>query len=231
LDHIFIADGVVSKKPGGKKAPLSCCECRRLKLKCDRSFPCASCKKRGCAEICPDGVLVSGKGTRFILANTEHLHGKIQEMSDRIRSLEDALQSLHSEHVSDPEEPHPLMQPELLGIKSTMGLYSGTQGHPDSPPKSSNSNGNGHHMNVDSAKVERGSSEDTLAALDHHHASRSTTAQMAAEIVRLSHNFPLSDTISPEGNPRLRAYIRSQLPPRAEADYLWEQARQNALWQ
>jgi hypothetical protein len=54
---------------------------------------------------------------------------------------------------------------------------------------------------------------------------------MAAEIVRLSHNFPLSDTISPEGNPKLRAYIRSQLPPRAEADYLWEQARQNALWQ
>ncbi|XP_006462393.1 hypothetical protein AGABI2DRAFT_137096, partial [Agaricus bisporus var. bisporus H97] len=80
IDHIFIADGLLNKKPGGKKAPLSCCECRRLKLKCDRNFPCASCKKRGCAEICPDGVLVSGKGTRFILANTEQLHSKIQEM-------------------------------------------------------------------------------------------------------------------------------------------------------
>lgn len=119
-------------------------------------------------------MLVSGKGTRFILANTEHLHGKIQEMSDRIRSLEDALQSLHSEHASDPEEPHPLMQPELLGIKSTMGLYSGTQSNSDSPPKSSNSNGNGHRMDVDPAKLERGSSEDTLTAPDHHHTSRST---------------------------------------------------------
>ena len=49
--------------------------------------------------------------------------------------------------------------------------------------------------------------------------------------MRLSHNFPLSDTISPEGNPRLRQYIRSQLPSREEADYLWEQARENALWQ
>jgi len=49
--------------------------------------------------------------------------------------------------------------------------------------------------------------------------------------VRLSHSFPLSDTISPEPNLPLREYIRSNLPPREEADYLWEQARQNALWQ
>lgn len=70
------------------------------------------------------GVLVSGKGTRFILANTEQLHSKIQEMSDRIRTLEDALQAIHSEHASHPDQPHPLMQPALLGIKSTMGLYS-----------------------------------------------------------------------------------------------------------
>ena len=70
------------------------------------------------------GVLVSGKGTRFILANTEQLHSKIQEMSDRIRNLEDALQAIHSEHASHPDQPHPLMQPALLRIKSTMNLYS-----------------------------------------------------------------------------------------------------------
>lgn len=49
--------------------------------------------------------------------------------------------------------------------------------------------------------------------------------------MRLSHNFPLSDTVSPEPNLPLREYIRSNLPPREEADYLWEQARHNALWQ
>lgn len=45
-------------------------------------------------------------------------------MSDRIRNLEDALQAIHSENASHPDQPHPLMQPALLGIKSTMGLYS-----------------------------------------------------------------------------------------------------------
>lgn len=42
-------------------------------------------------------------------------------MSDRIRHLEEGLQAAHNEHT---DQPHPLMQPALLGIKSTMGLYS-----------------------------------------------------------------------------------------------------------
>lgn len=119
--------------------------------------------------ILPLGVLVSGKGTRFILANTEQLHGKIQEMSDRIRGLEDALQTLHGEHASDPEQSHPLMQPNLLTIKSTMGLYSGTQvTGADSSNKANDSNGNAtEHMQVDQPRVERGSSEDTVTVSDH----------------------------------------------------------------
>lgn len=66
---------------------------------------------------------MSGKGTRFILANTEQLHGKIQEMSDRIRHLEDSIR------VMNPESP--LLASELTIIKSTMGLYSnsGTPGN------------------------------------------------------------------------------------------------------
>ncbi|KAJ3715520.1 hypothetical protein C8R42DRAFT_223054 [Lentinula raphanica] len=54
-DHVFISETVTMKKSGGKKVPLSCCECRRLKLRCDRTFPCGSCKKRGVSDICPDG--------------------------------------------------------------------------------------------------------------------------------------------------------------------------------
>lgn len=49
--------------------------------------------------------------------------------------------------------------------------------------------------------------------------------------MRLSHTFPLSDKISPDPNLPMREYIRAKLPPREEAEYLWEQARQNALWQ
>ncbi|THG95950.1 hypothetical protein EW145_g7873, partial [Phellinidium pouzarii] len=34
---------------------ISCAECRRLKLKCDKKIPCSSCKRRGCQHICPTG--------------------------------------------------------------------------------------------------------------------------------------------------------------------------------
>lgn len=34
---------------------LSCAECRRLKLRCDKKVPCGSCMRRGCESICPCG--------------------------------------------------------------------------------------------------------------------------------------------------------------------------------
>ena len=61
---------------------LSCAECHRLKLKCDKKLPCASCERRGCESICPlgepriyysvpmllypgfAGLLAAGQGTR-----------------------------------------------------------------------------------------------------------------------------------------------------------------------
>ncbi|KIK61368.1 hypothetical protein GYMLUDRAFT_42954 [Collybiopsis luxurians FD-317 M1] len=39
----------------------SCAECRRLKLKCDRIFPCSACIRRGCGNLCPTGTLEKGK--------------------------------------------------------------------------------------------------------------------------------------------------------------------------
>ncbi|TFK69543.1 hypothetical protein BDN72DRAFT_840268 [Pluteus cervinus] len=308
VDHIFIADGVASKKAGGKKAPLSCCECRRLKLKCDRTFPCASCKKRGCSEICPDGVLVSGKGTRFILANTEQLHSKIHEMSDRIRHLEEALESQYanchcsaslsppapppsqptastgfhistfstsspsSSHSASPvrerefdrdkenassKEPHPLLHPDLLGIKSTVALYGGAavsggsggvdqHQHVSTPSqmqtsqmntnmdvdllvhktngfnKRGGANTNGMEVDDDGPRI----SEDGKLKLKVE-----SSEHLDAEIMRLSHTFPLSDKISPDPNLVRREYIRNKLPSRVEADYLWDQAKKNALWQ
>ena len=54
-------------------------------------------------------------------------------------------------------------------------------------------------------------------------------AYFKAEIARLNHIFPLSDSTSAEPNIPLRRHIASHLPPRQEADYLWEQARENAL--
>ncbi|PCH44398.1 hypothetical protein WOLCODRAFT_76356 [Wolfiporia cocos MD-104 SS10] len=95
---------------------LSCAECRRLKLRCDRQIPCGSCIKRGCSAICPDGSLTTGKGNRrFVLASTQELHEKIAQLSTRIRDLEDGLRQSHA-HQS--VEQHPLLTEDLLLIKA-----------------------------------------------------------------------------------------------------------------
>ncbi|KXN89689.1 hypothetical protein AN958_05229 [Leucoagaricus sp. SymC.cos] len=111
----------LDKESKRAKGALSCAECRRLKLKCDKTVPCASCKRRGCSAICPNGSLITGQGTRFVLADTEKLHKKIAQMSDRIRQLEGALSILQSTLSS---EPHPLLTRELLKIKSSIELHA-----------------------------------------------------------------------------------------------------------
>ncbi|KAE9410753.1 hypothetical protein BT96DRAFT_912223 [Gymnopus androsaceus JB14] len=76
---------------------LSCAECRRLKLRCDRTIPCGSCSRRGCSSICPSGVLEAGAahvhqgGMRV-----GQLRTKIGIMAGRIRELEAALEKGHS---------------------------------------------------------------------------------------------------------------------------------------
>ncbi|KAI5123792.1 hypothetical protein M0805_009087 [Coniferiporia weirii] len=100
------------------RGEISCAECRRLKIKCDKQLPCSSCLRRGCASLCPNGSLATGQGTRFVLAATDHLHRRISKMSERIRQLEDALAILQ-QHVSD--EPHPLLRDELLSLKVEKG--------------------------------------------------------------------------------------------------------------
>jgi hypothetical protein len=88
-------------KEGSKK---SCAECRRLKAKCDRQFPCSNvsmfrgqswsvhgaiadasnqCRRRGCALVCPDGDLSCMQGKRLVLASTEQLHDRVSGVSVR----------------------------------------------------------------------------------------------------------------------------------------------------
>ncbi|KAI0741386.1 fungal-specific transcription factor domain-containing protein [Daedaleopsis nitida] len=88
------------------RGEISCAECRRLKIRCDKTIPCQSCQRRGCAALCPNGSLATGQGTRFVLAATEHLHRRIAKMSDRIHQLEDALAILQAKSSNDP---HPLL--------------------------------------------------------------------------------------------------------------------------
>ncbi|KZT70758.1 hypothetical protein DAEQUDRAFT_667064 [Daedalea quercina L-15889] len=113
------ANGEVPVFPKKRKrgaTRLSCAECRRLKLRCDRQIPCGSCIKRGCSAICPDGSLTTGKGNRrFVLASTQELHEKVALLSSRIRDLEDALRTSHAQQSP---ELHPLLAEDLLTIKA-----------------------------------------------------------------------------------------------------------------
>ena|ERR1700733_2674758 len=51
----------------------------------------------------------------MVLANTEELHEKIEHLRSRVRELEDGLRALQST-VSD--QPHSLLQDDLLSIKT-----------------------------------------------------------------------------------------------------------------
>ncbi|KAI0706170.1 hypothetical protein BC835DRAFT_1312763 [Cytidiella melzeri] len=94
------------RKPG--RVPVSCAECRRLKLRCDRQVPCEKCVKRGCSAICPDGALTTGnKMNRLAFADADDLQKKVEGLRDRVRELEDALATLQS-NISD--NPHPLLR-------------------------------------------------------------------------------------------------------------------------
>lgn len=54
---------------------------------------------------------------RFVLADTERLHEKITQMSDRIRRLEDCIIVLAGNS-------HPLLSPDLMKIKSIIELHA-----------------------------------------------------------------------------------------------------------
>lgn len=70
---------------------------------------------------------------RFILANTEQLHDKIKVMSERIRKLEDALKTDHSQ-LSSVE--HPLLHQDLLFIKKSPELFGIDQHQQQLPSES-----------------------------------------------------------------------------------------------
>lgn len=216
------------RKTHNKKQPLSCAECRRLKLKCDRVFPCQSCSKRGCAEICPDGALTSGKGSRFILANTEQLHAKIIQMSDRIRQLEDALETVQAKCSSDP---HPLLHQDSLRIKNSLELYSShtTSGrHTQMDGIIKENQTSNLHLPVASSST-RDASQDNRSEERYPSAEAFTSdvPGLSPEIEKLSQTFPYPWL---PNNP-MRQRIYEMLPSREEAEYLCTQARLNALWQ
>ncbi|GJE98290.1 fungal-specific transcription factor domain-containing protein [Phanerochaete sordida] len=225
--HLDVDDHAETSARKGRKRPLSCGECRRLKLKCDRVFPCQSCRKRGCAEICPEGALTGGKGSRFILANTEQLHDKIKTMSERIQQLEDALRSSNTK--LSPAE-HPLLRQELLLIKKSPELFGIDQQmmvH-DTTPERRTEDQPRTSPAVSSKDGEEYATTSNTPVGQHYH---SRQPEISPELARLSRSFPSPWSICFELDLDMRQRLRDMLPRREDAEHLCEQARRNAFWQ
>jgi hypothetical protein len=191
--------------------------------------------KKGCAAICPKGSLTTGKGNRFILANTEVLHDKIGVLSTRVRQLEDALAEAYAVYNN---ERHPLLSDELLQIKRPLERES--RNEMPSPPEaetaeaidavgslsiSDNGRTNFYGQTANSYYLlqnEAGSEED-----DDIMSPSSIDIPMPNSLPWRSHAFPFASNVA--GNIEdVRAMLLNSLPDtntiRRQLDIYWRHA-------
>ncbi|KIY45194.1 hypothetical protein FISHEDRAFT_49804 [Fistulina hepatica ATCC 64428] len=214
-----------TKEEKGSLRKLSCKECRRRTS--DLCYGIYTFVV-GCAEICPEGALTSGRGSRFILANTEQLHDKISMLTERVRQLEEGLAALQ---VTVSTETHPLLTPQLLRLKTQDLPSSDTIVSPVSHPVASAApllqrDNLSKTTSPTSEAVElpqaRGSSD-----VSDGHQREGTPPEVPPDIMQLSATFPFPWAVDMS----VRKRIRDALPPRSEAEHICEEARRNALWQ
>ncbi|KZP23762.1 hypothetical protein FIBSPDRAFT_930268 [Athelia psychrophila] len=93
-----------------RKLGLACAECRRSKIKCDRIFPCQSCIRRGCDNICPDGTLAPTKGNTLLNAQVQRLGNQVKSAQARVEELQNRLGATSAGGT------HPLLQKDTLAL-------------------------------------------------------------------------------------------------------------------
>lgn len=207
-----------------RRGPVSCAECRRLKLKCDRRLPCSSCTKRGCAAICPNGTLAAGPGNRFVLADTQHLHEKISQMGKRITELEDALAELQAQ-VSN--EKHPLLSDELMLLKAPMSTANVAATMNDVSGLLSDSLGT-LTLGDRSKFVGPTASADYLITDDTAQDTAGSSCALPLEILLMANTFPLTSVR--EMRHHIMNRLSDFLPPAPDAWTLAELYYKNATW-
>ncbi|KAK7001542.1 Zn(2)-C6 fungal-type domain-containing protein [Favolaschia claudopus] len=94
---IPVSEALSIKRASGK-AP--CGECKRLKLKCDKTIPCSSCVRRGCGDTCPNGIyLPTGRGNRVVPTEASRLRRALKELEARRNELETTVTRLNKYHL------------------------------------------------------------------------------------------------------------------------------------
>ncbi|KAF8065083.1 hypothetical protein FPV67DRAFT_1501416 [Lyophyllum atratum] len=221
------------------RGEISCAECRRLKIKCDRRVPCQSCQKRGCVALCPNGSFTTSQDTRFVLAATEHLHLRIAGLNRRIHKLEAALASLQAEHSS---EPHPLLRE---GVDADHTQPEDAQNTPQGSPDVIDAFGT---LSISADGVSRfygptGGPEANLDAPDRFTNNSSSSSTNIYRYPPLSTPSPPTETrlvpalfshsfpFTPLGTPvAVQDLIESYLPPQAVARELVDTYLTHVLW-
>ncbi|KAK7056963.1 hypothetical protein VNI00_002681 [Paramarasmius palmivorus] len=221
---------------------LSCKECRRLKLKASSAIAYSHASLVENEDVAifalKVGIMLNPMSSIVLIsnprcidfwtrqpvrANTEQLHAKILQLSDRVRQLEDGLHALHSTHSNG--QSHPLLTPELLQIKTSQEFYVSPQPLP--PP-------------MDTAFQREESLRESVGALslssvrtdhsfdhEYQHETFSGPPEVPSDILQLSTTFPFPWAV----DLKIRARIRNALPAREEAYRVCQEARNNALWQ
>ncbi|KAL5487639.1 hypothetical protein ACEPAI_5747 [Sanghuangporus weigelae] len=111
---------------------ISCAECRRQKLRCDKAVPCGTCRRKGCESICPNehtGTLAPVHVPQFVSGHTDLRMHKLLQMAKRVRQLEDALQIAHSSVPG--ATTHPLLSEELFKVKNVTNTSPSTENESD----------------------------------------------------------------------------------------------------
>ncbi|EAU90302.2 hypothetical protein CC1G_12055 [Coprinopsis cinerea okayama7 len=101
-----------------RKIGLSCAECRRSKLKCDRIFPCQSCVRRGCAGICPEGTLAATKGNKVLMAHAQRLQEEVKTLTAKVNELQAQLAEAGLKDKSAPRFTPPHMVQGMRSVES-----------------------------------------------------------------------------------------------------------------
>ncbi|KAH8724825.1 hypothetical protein GQ44DRAFT_750068 [Phaeosphaeriaceae sp. PMI808] len=125
-------------KPRRQRAILSCTDCRRRKLKCDRLFPCNRCTKRGIAASCAYGPEGRSNAPEQLkdrpkkrLRRTDNLPSlTIEEKPYTHDSLEHSERAdVHLRHDQEPKDQVEFLakSPDLKSVKSTafIGILKG----------------------------------------------------------------------------------------------------------
>ncbi|KIK56704.1 hypothetical protein GYMLUDRAFT_204658 [Collybiopsis luxurians FD-317 M1] len=113
-----------------KRGQMSCAECRRLKLKCDKKIPCSSCVRRGCQSLCPTEISALALARRATPSDMKELQKRTDSLTQRIRQLEDALAVLQSTVSS---EIHPLLREDQHHQQTS--IFSADQTSIDNTPE------------------------------------------------------------------------------------------------